>query len=184
MRLRRRRWLPRSRLRLLPKKRRSADRRWLRRDGYPSSLNLLRWRVVGWPRTNCRRSTSRSEGYPSLLSRPVAPLLCNAAVGAGFARLAGCVGSALGALLGHACSSGEVGWGGTGLADDVEVAVLAAGPVAYIEDRFRAHCHRLRRPRQLLLLASVAFALPGYEDAVWLQERGCELGYGREAAYS
>jgi hypothetical protein len=41
---------------------------------------------------------------------------------------------ALGALLGDAGAAGEVGWRGAGLFDDVEVAVLAAGALSYLED--------------------------------------------------
>ena len=54
--------------------------------------------------------------------------------------------------------------------------MLAAGAVAYVEDLFGAHGQGLRGSGQLLLFLLVAFALPGDEDAIWLQEWGCELG--------
>jgi len=48
-------------------------------------------------------------------------------------------GSALGALLGEAGLAGEIRWRRAGLADDVEVAMLGAGSVAYVEDSLRGH---------------------------------------------
>ena len=61
--------------------------------------------------------------------------------------------------------------------------MLAAGAVAYVEDLLGAMARDSAARSQLLLLLLVAFALPGDQDAIWLQERGCELGEGREAAH-
>src|SRR4249920_3242439 len=86
------------------------------------------------------------------------------------------------ALLGHARASGELAWSWADLAEDVQVAVLAAGERAYGENLLRLHCQRFGCIGDLSLLVGVALALPGDEDAVFLQEGGGELGEGREAA--
>ena len=68
------------------------------------------------------------------------------------------------------------------LADEVEVAVLAAGVGPDGEDLDRVHRQRLGGAVELRLLVGVAAALPGDEDAAGAEERGGELGEGAEAA--
>src|SRR6185437_14761254 len=47
---------------------------------------------------------------------------------------------AAGALLRQPWLAREIGGSRAGLADDVQVAVLGARPVAYVQDRLRGHC--------------------------------------------
>src|SRR5689334_20412691 len=90
--------------------------------------------------------------------------------------------SAVRALLRHARTAGKLGGGGINLSDQMEVAVLAAGIRANVEDLLGLHRQLLACAGELRLLVGVALALPGYEDSVFLQQGGGELGEGREAA--
>jgi hypothetical protein len=89
----------------------------------------------------------------------------------------------LGALLGEAGLAGEIGGGRAGLAEDVQVAVLAARSAPDLENLLRAHREGLRGSGHLLLFLLISSPLPGDQDSAVLQERRGELGEGRKAAY-
>ena len=83
------------------------------------------------------------------------------------------------------CPDGvEVCRGRTHLAQDVQVPVLATCSVPYVENPLRAHRKLLSRPLELLLLVSIAFALPSNQDTVGAEEGGRKLAQGREAPHS
>src|SRR6476469_10044552 len=86
-------------------------------------------------------------------------------------------------LLRHARAAGEVCWRRPRLANQVEVAMLAAGPGAGVEDPLGFHRQLPRGTFELRLLIRVSFALPGYEDTVFVKKRRRQLGERGEAAH-
>src|SRR3954454_21572245 len=79
--------------------------------------------------------------------------------------------SSVRALLGHTCAARELLRSGAGLANQVKVAVLAAGERADVTDLLGTHRQPRRGALELRLLLGVALPLPGDENATVRQQR-------------
>src|SRR6478672_9257229 len=87
------------------------------------------------------------------------------------------------ALLGHSRTARQVRRGWAGLADQVQVTMLAAGKGPNVADLRGAHCQRLGGALELCLLLRVALALPGDQGAAVLEQGRGELGESGKATH-
>src|SRR6188768_3193869 len=85
-------------------------------------------------------------------------------------------------LLGHSRTTRQVIRGRAELANQVQVAMFAAGRGPDMADLLGPHRELLSSPGELGLFVGVALALPGNEDAAVLEQWRGELGEGGEAA--